>query len=118
MSFSALLNGSELDEKSLFGEAYKLWGANNQKFTANPAGFKEELTAASTLFGFLQGAGGAHFVIAQPDAETTAFSVATSTAALTAATRITPTAFGLPPLLLGVAVGITHGPLAWNQAQV
>ena len=59
MSFSALLNGSELDEKSLFGEAYKLWGANNQKFTANPAGFKEELTAASTLFGFLQGAGDA-----------------------------------------------------------
>ena len=83
-----------------------------------PHGKAENGNGRAQIEGFLQGAGGAHFVIAQPDAETTAFSVATSTAALTAATRITPTAFGLPPLLLGVAVGITHGPLAWNQAQV
>ena len=68
--------------------------------------------------GLLQGPCRAHFVVAQTDAKSTALTVSTATAALTAATRITPTTFGLPPLLLGVAVGITHGPLAWNQAQV
>ena len=58
--------------------------------------------------GLLQRANGAHFVVAQPDSETTAFAVSLAPPSA-AATTAFAAAITLSALLAGIAVGISHG---------
>jgi hypothetical protein len=87
-----------------------------QHLTQGSQGETENSHGGAKVEGLLQRTGRTHLVLAQADAESTAFAVARATAATAAAsttfTAVTVTArtVALSPLLLGFAVGITHGP--------
>ena len=59
--------------------------------------------------GFLKSTHGAHLVITQADAEAATFAIPGPATATTIASAITAT-FTLSPILLGISVGISHGP--------